>query len=97
MRNTYRATLIAVAAFGLVGLGQAARAEDDEACTKAPKEQWQTIEQLTSKLGEQGYTVKEIGFEDDCAEAEVVDKDGKKRELKLDPVTAALVKSESED
>ncbi|MEQ1672663.1 MAG: PepSY domain-containing protein, partial [Hyphomicrobium sp.] len=73
---------------------QAANASDDEACTKAPKEQWQTIDQLTSKLVDQGYKVKKIEFEDGCAEAGVEDKDGKKAELKLDPVTAAVVKTE---
>lgn len=95
MRNSYRASLIAGVALGLIGLGQTARADDDEPCTKAPKEQWQTIEQLSSKLAEQGYTIREIGFEDGCAEAEVVDKDGKKSELKLDPTSAAVVKSEA--
>ena len=95
MRNAYRSrSRWQSRPSSLIGLGQVARADDDEACTKAPKEQWQTIDQLKSKLVEQGYKVKEIEFEDDCAEADVDDKDGKKRELKLDPVTAAVVKSE---
>jgi hypothetical protein len=97
MRKASLAKLVALSSAGLIGLGQAALADDDEACTKAPKGQWQTIEQLTSKLTEQGYKVKDIEFEDGCAEAEVEDKDGKKRELKLDPQTAALVKSEDGD
>jgi hypothetical protein len=33
-------------------------------------------------------------FDDGCAEAKVQDKDDKNRELKLDPVTAAVIKTE---
>lgn len=85
---------LALTALSLIGFGQVARADDDATCTKAPKEQWQTIDQLKAKLVEQGYKVKEIEFEDGCAEAHVEDKDGKKAELKLDPVTGSVVKSE---
>ena len=94
MRKAKHSTILALSAFSLIGFGQVALAGDDEPCTKAPKEQWQTIDQLKSKLVEQGYKVKAIEFEDRCAEADVQDKDGRKRELKLDPVTAAVVKSE---
>lgn len=93
MRKAKHSTIVALSAFSLIGISQAALASDDEACTKAPREQWQTIDQLKSKLVEQGYKVEEIEFEDGCAEADVQDKNGKKRELKLDPVTAAVVKS----
>jgi hypothetical protein len=94
MRIAKHSAILALSAFSLIGFGQVALASDDEACTKAPKDRWQTIDQLKSKLVEQGYKVKEIEFEDGCAEADVQEKDGKKRELKLDPVTAAIVKSE---
>lgn len=94
MRTAPLLVTLAISTLSVLGLSQSALASDDEACTKAPQEKWQTIEQLKSKLTEQGYKVKEIEFEDGCAEAEVEDKDGKKSELKLDPVTAAVVKSE---
>lgn len=94
MRTISRTVTLAISALSFVGFSQIALASDDEGCTKAPKEQWQTIDQLKSKLVEQGYKVKEIEFEDGCAEADVEDKDGKKAELYLDPVTAAVVKSE---
>ena len=94
MRTTATIATLALLAVGVVGLGQSARASDDEACTKAPKEQWQTIDQLTAKLSEQGYKVKKIEFEDGCAETKVEDKDGKTAELKLDPVTASVVEKE---
>lgn len=94
MRTTATLAILALLAVGVVGLGQSARAGEVEACTKAPKEQWQTIDQLKAKLGEQGYKVKDIEFEDGCAEAKVEDKDGKKAELKLDPVTASVVETD---
>jgi hypothetical protein len=49
---------------------------------------------LKAQLVVQGYKVKKIEFEDGCAEADVEGKDGKKAELKLDPATATVVKSE---
>ena len=94
MRTTAIVPTLVLLAVGVVGFGQSARASEDEGCTKAPKEQWQTIDQLKTKLGEQGYKVKEIEFEDGCAEAKVEDKDGKKAELKLDPVTASVVETD---
>ena len=78
----------------LVGFVAAARASDDQGCTKAPREQWMSVDQLKGKLGEQGYTVKKIEIEDDCAEAKVRDKDGKTAELYVDPATGAVVKRE---
>lgn len=85
------------AALALALLTTAAAASDDKPCTAAPRDQWQTIEKLAAKLTEQGWQVNEIEFEDGCAEAEVVGKDGRKAELKLDPATAALVKTEEDD
>lgn len=69
-------------------------ASEDEGCTKAPKEQWLSVEQLKAKLGEQGYTVSKIEIEDACAEAKVRDKDGRSAELYLDPATGAVVKKD---
>lgn len=66
----------------------------DENCTKAPKEQWLSVDQLKTKLADQGYTVDKIEIEDGCAEAEVRDKGGKTSELYLDPATAAVTSEE---
>ncbi len=81
-----------IAAFAAVAASSAAYAEEDEACTKAPKEQWLTIGQIESKLKGRGFTVKEVEFDDACAEAKVIDKDGKAREVRLDPMTADEIK-----
>jgi hypothetical protein len=90
-----RAALIS-AVLSIAVLSQPALASDDDGCTKAPKEQWLQLDQLKSKLTDQGYKVKDIEFEDGCAEAKVEDKDGKRAELKFDPVTAAVVKQEED-
>lgn len=96
MRTRSYVASLAVAAIGVFALGQAALASDDEGCTDLPKEQWQTIGQLEQKLAAEGYKVREIEFEGRCVEVKVEDKDGKRTELKLDPVSAAVVKSERE-
>ena len=89
MRMKVIATVLAVLAVSTPAL-----ASEDEGCTKAPKEQWLSVEQLKAKLGEQGYTVSKIEIEDACAEAKVRDKDGKSAELYLDPATGAVVKKD---
>jgi len=86
---------IIAASLALSGLVSTALASDDEVCTKAPKEQWLTVDQIKSKLGEQGYTVDKIELEDGCAEAKVRDKDGKSSEIYLDPVTATVTRKGS--
>lgn len=85
---------LALSAALLLAAAPAVQASDDEACTKAPKEQWLSIEQLSAKLTEQGYTVSEIEIEDGCAEAKVTGKDQKKVELYLDPATGEVTKKE---
>jgi hypothetical protein len=89
MLNIITATILVLVAFVA-----AARASEDEGCTKAPREQWMSVEQLKSKLEEQRYTVSNVEIEDDCAEAQVRDKDGKTAELYVDPATGAVVKRE---
>lgn len=89
MRKIIIATTLAICS-----IAAPAFAEEDESCTKAPKEQWFTVDQLKTKLGEQGYTVENIKMEDDCAEAKVRDKDGKTAKLYLDPATGTPAKKD---
>ena len=89
MLNILTATLLVLVVFVA-----AAHASEDEGCTKTPREQWMSVEQLKGKLGEQGYTVSKIEIEDNCAEAKVRDKDGKSAELYVDPATGAVMKKD---
>lgn len=81
--------LLLVAALAIPAFFGQARADDDN-CTKAPKEQWLSTDQLTAKLAEQGYKVGKVEFEEGCAEVEGTDKDGKKVELTVDPATGVV-------
>jgi hypothetical protein len=92
MRIIFLAALLSV----LAG-GSGAYAKDDEGCTRAPKEQWLSTEQLKTKLTEKGFTVSKVEIEDGCAEADAKDKDGKESELHLDPATGNVVEKDDED
>ena len=85
-----RATVITTA-LAVLAISTSAYAGEHEGCTKAPKEQWLSVEQLKAKLGEQGYAVHKIEIEDACAEAKVRDKNGKRLKIYLDPATGAIV------
>jgi hypothetical protein len=89
MRTLFLAVLLSVLA-----VGSAAYAKDDEGCTRAPKEQWLSTEQLKTKLTEQGFTVSKVEIEDGCAEADAKGKDGKETELHLDPATGNIVEND---
>lgn len=89
MRNTALLTAI-----GLLMVATPAFAESEEGCTKAPREQWLSDAQIKSKLAERGYTITQVEADDGCLEAKGTDKDGRKVELNVDPVTANVVKSE---
>ena len=89
MRVTVITTVLAVLAMCTPAL-----ASEHEGCTKAPKEQWLSVEQLKAKLGEQGYTVHKMEIEDACAEAKVRDKNGKRVKIYLDPATGAIIKDD---
>ncbi len=80
----------------LFAAGPALAGSNSETCTSAPKERWLSIDQLKAKLGEQGYTVSKIEFEDACAEAKVRDKNGKSAELYLDPATGTITDKEDD-
>ena len=85
MPTIFLAALIALLA------GSEAYAKEDEGCTRAPKEQWLSTEQLKTKLTEKGFTVSKVEIEDGCAEADAKDKDGN-----LDPATGNVVEKDDQ-
>lgn len=87
-------TLFLAALLPVLAVGSAAYAKNDEGCTRAPKEQWLSTEQLKTKLTEQGFTVSKVEIEDGCAEADAKGKDGKETELHLDPATGNVVEND---
>lgn len=83
-----------MAALALVLVASPAMASD--LCNE-PKDKWMSVEDITAKVVEQGYEVRKIKVEDGCYEAYAINKDGKKFELYMNPVTAAVVKTKEED
>jgi hypothetical protein len=63
----------------------------------APREQWMSVEQVTDLFSKQGYDVRQVKVEDKGYEVYALDKDGKRFEADIDPVTGAVIKSEASD
>ena len=66
-------TIFLAAPFSLLAADSLAHAKDDEGCTRAPNEQWMSIEQLKTKLTEKGLADSKVEIEDGCAEADALE------------------------
>jgi hypothetical protein len=80
------------ATFAVTGV---AFASDDTPA--APRDQWMTADQIKETFTQQGYQVRQVKVEDDGYEVYALDKDGKRFEADVDPVTGAVVKMEADD
>ena len=80
-------------------LGSAFASDDDDNNNNvsAPGSNWMTIAQITEKLTSQGYEVRQVKIEDNGYELYAIDKDGKRVEATVDPVSGAVLKHESDD
>jgi hypothetical protein len=65
----------------------------DENRVHAPKAAWLAKDAIKSKLNSLGYSVRKIEAEDGRYEVKATDKEGKKVELKVDPVTGEIEKT----
>ncbi len=74
-----------------------ALASGDAECPAAPKSEWMSEQDLTTKVVDMGYDVRRVKTEDNCYEVYAITPDGKKVELFFNPVSAELVKTKSED
>ena len=63
----------------------------DDHCTYEPRTKWMTTEAMKVKVEQKGITVQRIETDDGCYEVHGVRKNGDRVELKLHPVTAAVV------
>ena len=75
--------------------GRPAFAEDEVSCGDTPKSQWMSEDAIKAKALEQGLDVRQIKVENGCYEIKAIDKDGAKVERVLNPVTGAVVDTES--
>lgn len=62
-------------------------------CTDMPRNKWMPEENAIALLKQQGYKLKSIDFEPYCYEVEAWDRDGRRVELKLDPVSGRVMKT----
>lgn len=63
----------------------------------APRDQWMTVDQIKETFTQKGYQVRQVKVEDNGYEVYALDKDGKRFEADVDPVTGAVVKMEADD
>ncbi|HEX8476961.1 MAG TPA: PepSY domain-containing protein [Telluria sp.] len=83
MKKTYIAAILLALTSG------AALADTD--CTFEPRSKWMTADAVKAQVEQKGVTVQRIETDDGCYEVHGVRKNGDRVELKLHPVTAAVV------
>jgi hypothetical protein len=66
---------------------QAAAESYGKPCTSEPKEKWMTLEAIEKIVKDHGYDVAKSKMKGSCAEIYARDKDGKRIEYFIDPVT----------
>jgi hypothetical protein len=66
----------------------------DARCTARRDAEWLPVEQLTQKLKDQGYTVREVERSHGCYEVKATDAKGGRVEIYVDPTTAEIVSRE---
>ena len=92
--------LIIASAFAVVltaGAGAALASGDDDLRINAPRDQWLSIPQVTEKYKAEGYDVRQVKVEDGGYEIYAIDKDGRRIEAYVHPVTGEMLKSERDD
>jgi len=74
-----------------------ALASDEDERTATPGDNWLTVPQITEKLTSEGYDVRGIEVEDSGYEVYALDKDGKRVESYVDPLTGELLEGDHDD
>lgn len=86
-------TIIAIAALALMS-GSALASSDK--CNE-PRDKWMSMDQARAKVVAMGYEVRKLKVDDGCYEAYATDSKGRRMEIYLNPVTAAVVKMKEDD
>lgn len=93
-----RKFLILAAALSAIAVGAApAFARDDARCTVSPGAARLSADAVRAKLAEAGYTVTRVKTEHGCYEVRATDRGGAAVELRVDPVTAKVIRAEMDD
>jgi hypothetical protein len=88
--------LSAIAATVLGGATLAEARDSRVSCTSAPASQWLSTAELSAKFAAQGYTVHKIELKRGCGEANLVDRNGVRTEVRFDPTTGAVTARHAE-
>lgn len=87
-----RKTIFLIAVIAPFGFASVAAAGSlGRPCTTVSQDKWLSIEALTTKVEAQGYTVRDAKLKKACGEIYVVDKNGGRAELFLDPTNGEIV------
>ena len=90
------AALVAAGA-GALAVGGAQASDSEGGCGNAPKSQWMGEDAAKAKGVELGYEVRRVKVEKGCYELYAKDKDGKRAELLMNPVTGKIVGTDGDD
>ncbi len=71
--------------------GRSEHGGDRGRCSARPAAEWLSVDQVSQKLKEQGYTVRKIETSHGCYEVKATDSKGVRVEMYVDPATADVV------
>lgn len=87
-----RKIAILITAAAVLGTASFAQAGSlGQPCTKAPKDQWLSMDALQKKVEDVGFKVKKAKLKNSCAEFYVTTQPGTRMELFVDPATGAII------
>lgn len=92
-----RKFLVLTAALAGIAAAAPAFARDDARCTASPGAARLSADAVRAKLAESGYKVGRIKTEHGCYEVHATDRGGAAVELRVDPVTATVLRTEMDD
>lgn len=79
--------IVTLTALTLAGAATYALASKDDAREQSERDQWLPKQQVEAQLNQMGYEVQRLKADDGCIEADVIDRDGVRSELYVDPMT----------
>ena len=65
-------------------------------CTE-PRSKWMSMDEARATVTKMGYKVRKVDVDDGCYEAYAIDDKGRRVEIYINPVTAAIVKMKQDD
>lgn len=89
--------IVPALALTLATVAGPAFASQDDVRVDAPRDQWQSVAQISEGFAARGYDVRKVKVEKGAYEVYAIDKDGKRIEAHVHPVTGAILKQETDD